>query len=50
MASSDTPKVLIICGIATLIMLKSITETNEPNTTVPAITHFPAGACGTAGA
>src|SRR5688572_11099849 len=44
MASRDTPKVLIICGMATLTMLKSMTDTNEPSTTVPAMTHLPAGA------
>ena len=43
MASRDTPKVLIICGIATLTMLISITDTNEPRTTVPAMIHLPAG-------
>ena len=40
MASSGTPKVLIICGIATLTMLMSMTDTNEPRTTVPAMIHL----------
>ena len=48
MASSDTPKVLIICGIATLTMLMSLTDTNEPRTTVPAMIHLLAAVVGAA--
>src|SRR5262249_49835674 len=44
MASNGTPKVPIICGIATLTMLTSIAATKLPNTTVPATAHLPAGA------
>ena len=40
MASSVTPKVPIICGIATLTMVRSMTETYVASITVAEISHI----------